>query len=76
MFDEARKYGVKVVTIQPDMTQTNLYRNANFKEGTTSDTYLLASDVADAIEYILNCRTDYVPTLMTLQPQRHQIQRK
>ena len=33
LFDEARKYGVRVVTISPDMTRTNLYRNADFREG-------------------------------------------
>lgn len=30
LFDEARKYGVKVTVIHPDMTQTKLYRNADF----------------------------------------------
>ena len=28
LFEEARKYGVKVTTIHPDMTDTNLYRDA------------------------------------------------
>ena len=76
LFDEARKYGVKVISIHPDMTKTNLYRYANFKEGTTTDTYLLPSDVADAINYLLDCRIDIVPTQLTLQPQRHQITKK
>ena len=30
LFDEARKYGVKVTVIHPDMTQTKLYRNEDF----------------------------------------------
>ena len=50
LFDEARKYGVKVVTIFPDMTQTNLYRNADFREGDETESYLLPDDVAKAVE--------------------------
>ena len=33
LFDEARKYGVKVTAVYPDMTETNLYRNADFTVG-------------------------------------------
>ena len=33
LFDEVRKYGVRVITIQPDMAKTDLYRNADFCEG-------------------------------------------
>ena len=33
LFEEARKYGVKVTTIHPDMTDTNLYRDADFTCG-------------------------------------------
>ena len=28
LFEEARKYGVRVVNLEPDMTDTKLYRNA------------------------------------------------
>lgn len=73
LFDEARKSGVRVVTIQPDMTRTNLYRNANFKEGPTPDTYLLPEEIANAVEYILDTRDGIVITELTLKPQRHQI---
>lgn len=73
LFDEVRKYGVRVVTIQPDMTRTNLYRNANFKEGPTPDTYLLPEEVADAISYVLSLRDGMVITELTLKPQRHQL---
>src|SRR5690554_3055059 len=32
LFDEARKHGVKVVAIHPDMTKSNFYRNADFQQ--------------------------------------------
>ena len=75
LFDEARKYGVKVVSIHPDMTSTNLYRNADFKEGNLPDTYLTPSEVAEAVHSILCARDGIVITDITIRPQRHMIQR-
>ncbi|MCI8892549.1 MAG: SDR family oxidoreductase [Eubacterium sp.] len=76
LFDEARKYGVKVVTISPDMTQTNLYRNADFREGDETESYLLPDDVAKAVEWILSQREGVIVTDITLKPQIHRIKRK
>lgn len=76
LFDEARKYGVKVVTISPDMTKTNLYRNANFRESDEDDSYLMPEEVANAVEYILSQREGLVVSDITLKPQLHHIKRK
>lgn len=76
LFDEARKYGVKVVSISPDMTQTNLYRNADFMEGDDPESYLLPEEVAKAVEYVLNQREGLVISDITLKPQIHRIRRK
>lgn len=76
LFDEARKYGVRVVTISPDMTRTNLYRNADFREGEEEESYLMPKEVADAVEYILGQRPGLVVTDITLKPQIHRIRRK
>lgn len=76
LFDEARKYGIKVVNIQPDMTKTNLYRHADFKEGQEPESYLLPQEVADAVRYILEQRTGIVVTDLSLRPQIHRIRRK
>lgn len=76
LFDETRKYGVKVVTISPDMTQTNLYRNADFREGDEKESYLLPEDIAQAVEWILNQREGVIVTDITLKPQIHRIKRK
>ena len=48
LFDEVRKYGVRVVTIQPDMTKTDLYRNADFAQGEEEASYLLPEEIAAA----------------------------
>lgn len=76
LFDEARKYGVKVVTISPDMTKTNLYRNADFREGDEAESYLLPEEVAQAVEYVLSRREGLVVSDITLKPQLHRITRK
>lgn len=76
LFDEARKYGVKVVTIFPDMTKTNLYRNADFREGDETESYLLPQEVACAVEYIVSQREGVIVTDLTLKPQLHRIKRK
>lgn len=75
LFDETRKYGVKVVTISPDMTQTNLYRNADFREGDELESYLLPEDAAEAVEWILSQRNGVIVTDITLKPQLHRIKK-
>ncbi|CDF58414.1 SDR family oxidoreductase [Thermobrachium celere] len=76
LFDETRKYGVKVVTIHPDITKTNFYRNANFKESNEEDTYITPEEVANAINFVLMQREGIVINEITLKPQKHKIDRK
>ena len=76
LFDEVRKYGVKVVTIYPDMTKTDLYRNADFTCASDEDCHILAEEVADAVRYILEARDGLVIPEITLKPQRNRIVRK
>lgn len=76
LFEETRKYGVHVAAIHPDMTSTNFYRNANFKQAEEKDTYLDPKEVADAVDFLLENRNEIAITDITLQPQRHKIQRK
>lgn len=75
LFDEARKYGVKAVTIFPDMTKTNLYRNADFREGDETEAYLLPEEVAEAVEFILSRREGMIVTDITLKPQLRRIKK-
>lgn len=76
LFDETRKYGVKVVNIQPDMTKTDLYRNADFCEGEEEESYLMPQEVAAMVEYVLSQREGMVVTELTLKPQLHRIRKK
>lgn len=76
LFDEVRKYGVKVVCIHPDITKTSFYENLNFKEGEDPASYILPECIAEAVEFILTTRNTTVISEMTIQPQKHQIQKK
>lgn len=76
LFDETRKYRVKVVTISPDMTGTNLYRNADFEADEAIEARLLPEDVAEAVNWILSQRENLVVTDITLKPQLHRIKKK
>lgn len=76
LFQETRKYGVKVTAIYPDITKTDLYRNADFMQGDEEASYLLPDEVADAVEYVLSQREGAAVTELALRPQLHRIKRK
>lgn len=76
LFDEARKYGVRVTAILPDMTDTELYRHADFTADPAMDAHLEAEDVADAVEYALTTRAGTCVPEITLRPQLHRIKKK
>ena len=76
LFDEARKYGVKVINIEPDMTATNLYRNADFTADEDVEARLLPEEIADAVWYAVIQREGLVVTDIVVKPQLHRIKRK
>ena len=76
LFDEARKYGVKVINIEPDMTATNLYRNADFTADEEVEARLLPEEIADAVWYAVSRREGLVVTDIVVKPQLHRIKRK
>ena len=75
LFDEVRKYGVKVISIHPDMTKSKFYRNAAFCEGIPEDTYINPEEIAKAVDFILNQREGMLVSEITLKPQKHQIRK-
>ena len=76
LFEEVRRSGVKVVTICPDIVQTNFFKNAPFKEGDREDAFLTPQCIADAVAHILGLRAGSVITEIVLRPQRHLIVKK
>ncbi|MBP5159430.1 MAG: SDR family oxidoreductase [Lachnospiraceae bacterium] len=76
LFEEVRKHGVSVVTIEPDMTRTDLYRNSNFRESDEEDAHLEPWEVAEACRSVIKARPGLVFTKIALRPQTHRINRK
>ena len=79
LFEEARKSGVKVMNIHPDLTDTALYRNADLLPGVDNDAHLEAEEIAkmtvDSIDEMYR-----IPGLnisdITLRPLKNVIQKK
>lgn len=76
LFEEQRKYGLKVINIQPDLTTTDLYRNADFTTDEAFNAHLIPADVGDVIDDCLNLREGTIITDISLRPQLHRIKKK
>ena len=76
LFEEYRKSGVRVINIQPDLTDTALYRNADFTPGTMESERLTAGEVADLMLEAVNARAGLVISELTVRPQKNRILRK
>lgn len=76
LFEEVRKYGLRVTVLAPDMTETDLYRHADFSAAPAPDCSLTASEVADYVLFALTQRPGLNLTEITMQPQRHRLIKK
>lgn len=75
LFEEVRKYGVRVTVLAPDMTQTALYRNASFCASEDPDAALTPEEIADYALLALTARDGLNLTELTMQPQLHRLER-
>lgn len=76
LFEEVRKSGVRILTLHPDLTDTALYRNADFRPADTPDCVLSPAEVADAVLWATKARCGMVVRDITLRPQRNRIERR
>ncbi len=76
LFEEVRKYDVRVTVLAPDLTQTDLYRNASFCAAEEPEASLTPEEVADYALFALTARKGLNLTELTMQPQRHRLERK
>jgi len=76
LFEEVRKSGVNVVTLNPDMTDTDFFTPLRFGVSHRNGSHLLSEDIADAIEQVLRMRSDVCVTEMTIRPQYFGITKK
>ena len=66
LFEETRKTNLSITNINPDMTQTDFYDALRFDVSEKENEKLLASDIADALEHILNMRKGAVVSEYTI----------
>ncbi|WP_026508962.1 SDR family oxidoreductase [Butyrivibrio sp. MC2013] len=76
IFEEARKCGVMVTSIMPDMTRTELYRNADFEADSEEGTGLDPIDVARMVGVVLDLPDGVTLPEITIRPQKHRIRKK
>ncbi|MFA6196731.1 MAG: SDR family NAD(P)-dependent oxidoreductase [Sulfurimonas sp.] len=76
LFEETRKSGLSITNINPDMTQSDFYKELRFEPSENEDERLLASDIADAVEHILRMRKGAVVTDYTLRSLNFGISKK
>ena len=76
LFEENRRHGLRVVCILPDLTDTKLYRNADFSPSEKEDARLLPEDISHAVMDILSMREGALISELVIRPQRNEIRRK
>lgn len=76
IFAETRKYGVRVTNIHPEMTDTDLYRNADFEADTEFGCSLTSSLIAETILNVLKSPEGFSVNDITINPQYHRLKRK
>lgn len=76
LFEEVRKHGVRVCTVHPDLTDTALYRHADFGVNRDPAYSLTAKEIAEAAVQCLFAREGMAFTDITVRPSRNGIVRK
>ncbi|MEA3315786.1 MAG: SDR family oxidoreductase [Campylobacterota bacterium] len=74
LFEEVRKSGVRVTSINPDMTKTNFFDDLQFEPSAQEDSYLTPQDIAKSVLDIINFNG--VVTDITLRAQKFGISKK
>ena len=76
LFEEVRKSGVNVVSINPDMTDTAFFDSLRFNPSEEFDKRLEAEDIADVVQNVLEMRNGACITDITIRPQRFAVVKK
>jgi len=74
LFEELRRFDVKVTNINPDLTKTNFFDDFNFEPSDNKDAHLDPKNIAKQVLEII--KFDGVITEITLRPQRLEIRKK
>jgi short-subunit dehydrogenase len=74
LFEEVRKFGVRITSINPDITNTNFFDDLRFGPSNKEQTYLLSQEIAKEVYNIVLMKG--VVTDITIRPQFFGIEKK
>jgi len=74
LFEELRKSGVAVTSINPDITQTNFFDDLQFEASKDEESSLLPETIAKSVIQVIETRG--VITDLTVRPQKFKINKK
>ncbi|MCG6191797.1 SDR family oxidoreductase [Leptospira sp. FAT2] len=76
LFEEIRKAGVKMISINPDIADTDFYDRLDFEKDNDPNSYLNVSEILSAFEYALSGPVNLGFTEITIRPQFHKVVKK
>jgi len=76
LFEETRKSGLSITSINPDMTESSFHDELRFETSDKEDERLLATDIADTVEHILSMRKGAVISDYTIRSLKFGISKK
>lgn len=74
LFEEVRKAGVKVTSLNPDMTKTPFFDNLHFEPSSAPDTHIVPDNLAATMRFILE--NDAVVTDMSIRSPKFAVAKK
>lgn len=76
LFEEIRKSGVKLISINPDISDTEFYEHLDFEKDSDPNSYLNVSEILKAFEYALSGPENLGFTEITIRPKLHRVSKK
>lgn len=76
LFNEARKSGLKVININPDITKTAWFDKLDFTYSDDSQTYIEPKSIAKVVKNIIELGDTATITDITIEPQKFKIVKK
>lgn len=76
LFEEIRKSGVKLVSINPDIVDTEFYDRLDFGKDEDPNSYLNVSEILKAFGYALSGPENLGFTEITIRPKLHRVSKK
>ncbi len=75
LFEEVRKFDVKIFTIEADIVNTNFYNDTRISVYPNSDSYTEASELSEVVEFFLNQKKSVIKKI-SIEPQKKRVEKK